>query len=129
MHELSISRAIVAEVELSARANGVDRIASVTLSIGRLAGIVPDALRFGFGIATDGSMLDGAELVIEIEPAVAWCPDGEHPIEISDMRFVCAQHGCATPELLSGKQLEILRYDTVEPLGTATEPVAARSAT
>jgi hypothetical protein len=32
------------------------------------------------------------------------------------MRFFCDVHGCATPELLSGKQLEIVRFETVDPI-------------
>ena len=73
-------------------------------------------------------MLEGAELIIEIEPTVVWCPDGEHQVELADMRFVCPEHGCATPELLSGKQLEIVRFETVDPepaSGTLSEKETA----
>lgn len=115
MHELSIARAVVAEVEDAARLHGAVAVRSVTLSIGRLAGVVPGALTFGFELASEATMLEGAELIIEIEPTVVWCPDGEHPVELADMRFVCPEHGCATPELLSGKQLEIVRFETVDP--------------
>jgi hydrogenase nickel incorporation protein HypA/HybF len=114
VHELSIARAVVAEVEEAARAHGADAVRSVTLSIGRLAGVVPGALTFGFELASEATMLEGAELIIEVEPTVVWCPDGEHPLELSDMRFFCDVHGCATPELLSGKQLEIVRFETAD---------------
>lgn len=119
MHELSIARAVVAEVEEAARLHGADAVRSVTLSIGRLAGVVPGALTFGFELASEATMLDGAELIIEVEPTIVWCPDGEHPLELSDMRFFCDVHGCATPELLSGKQLEIVRFETVDPNSSA----------
>lgn len=124
MHELSIARAVVAEVEDAARRHGADAVGSVTLSVGRLAGVVPGALTFGFELAAEATMLDGAELVIEFEPAVVWCPVGEHTLELGDVRFFCDVHGCATPELLSGKQLEIVRFETVEPdagIGTTHE--------
>jgi hydrogenase nickel incorporation protein HypA/HybF len=114
VHELSIARAVVAEVTDAARLHGADGVRSVTLSIGRLAGVVPDALVFGFELASEATMLEGAELIIEIEPTVVWCPDGEHQVELADMRFVCPEHGCATPELLSGKQLDIVRFETVD---------------
>ena len=115
MHELSIARAVVAEVEDAARLHGADAVRSVTLSIGRLAGVVPGALTFGFELATESTMLEGAELIIEVEPTVVWCPDGDHQVELADMVFVCPEHGCATPELLSGKQLEIVRFEIVDP--------------
>jgi len=116
MHELSIARAVVAEVEESARAHGATSVRTVTLSIGRLAGVVPGALTFGFELASEATLLAGAELIIEIEPTIVWCPDGEHPVELDDMRFRCPEHGCPTPELLSGKQLEIVRFETADPL-------------
>ena len=86
----------------------------MTLSIGRLAGVVPGALTFGFELASEATMLEGAELIIEVEPVVVWCPAGEHPVQLADMRFECPEHGCATPELLSGKQLEIVRFETTD---------------
>lgn len=123
MHELSIARAVVAEVEDAARLHGAVGVRSVTLSVGRLAGVVPGALTFGFELASEATMLEGAELIIEVEPTVVWCPLGDHQVELADMRFVCPEHGCATPELLSGKQLEIVRFEAVE-----AEPVEGVSA-
>lgn len=114
MHELSIARAVVAEVEDAARDHGAVAVRSVTLSIGRLAGVVPGALTFGFELASRATMLEGAALIIEVEPVVVWCPSGEHPVQLDDMRFVCPEHGCPTPELLSGKQLEIVRFETTD---------------
>jgi hydrogenase nickel incorporation protein HypA/HybF len=122
VHELSIARAVVSEVEEAARLHGAEAVRSVTLSIGRLAGVVPGALTFGFELASEATMLEGAELIIEVEPTVVWCPVGEHPLELSDMRFVCDVHGCATPELLSGKQLEIVRFETVDPIAATGSP-------
>jgi hydrogenase nickel incorporation protein HypA/HybF len=124
VHELSIARAVVAEVEDAAREHGAAVVRSVTLSIGRLAGVVPGALTFGFELASEATMLDGAELIIEIEPTVVWCPDGEHPVELDDMVFRCPEHGCATPELLSGKQLEIVRFEIADPADTPREDAA-----
>ena len=114
MHELSIARAVVAEVEDAARLHGAVAVRSVTLSIGRLAGVVPGALTFGFELASEATMLEGAELLIDVEPVVVWCPDGEHAVELADMLFICPDHGCPTPELLSGKQLEIVRFETID---------------
>jgi hydrogenase nickel incorporation protein HypA/HybF len=121
MHELSIARAVVAEVEDAARRHDATSVSSVTLSVGRLAAITPGALHFGFELASQGTLLSGAELIIQTEPLIVWCPEGEHPVELDDLRFVCPVHGCATPEMLSGKQLEILRFET----GPASGAVSA----
>lgn len=125
MHELSIANNIISEVEAAARANNVDSVASVTLSIGRLCGIVPGALLFGFEIARTKTLLAEAELIIEEEPVVVWCPDGDHTVQLEDMVFRCPEHGCQTPEILSGKGMEILRFEVADSCSGSKEEVSS----
>ena len=61
MHELSITRNVVAIV--SERAEG-QRVTRVRLEIGRLSAVVPDSIRFCFDICAQGTPLAGAELEI-----------------------------------------------------------------
>ena len=61
MHELSITRNVVAIV--SERAVG-QRVTRVRLEIGRLSAVVPDSIRFCFDICAQGTPLAGAELEI-----------------------------------------------------------------
>jgi hydrogenase nickel incorporation protein HypA/HybF len=61
VHELSITRNVVAIV--SERAQG-QRVTRVRLEIGRLSAVVPDSIRFCFDICAQGTPLAGAELEI-----------------------------------------------------------------
>ena len=110
MHEVSIARTILSEVVASAAVNDVARIGSITLRIGRLSGVVEEALRFGFEMVSVGSPAEGAELIFENEPVVVWCPDGQHRVELEGVRFFCDTHHVACSELLSGRQLELVSY-------------------
>ncbi|GAA2804669.1 hydrogenase maturation nickel metallochaperone HypA [Saccharopolyspora taberi] len=65
MHELGITQSIVDAV-LDAVDDPVIRC--VHLEIGRLSGVVPDAVRFCFDLVADGTRLSGARLDIA-EPA------------------------------------------------------------
>lgn len=61
MHELAIVEGVIDSV--------TDRlpdakITCVRLEIGALSGVVPDALRFSFDLATEGTNLQGADLEI-----------------------------------------------------------------
>ena len=67
MHELAVMQAVVDQVS---ERLGDQRVATIRLSVGRLSGVVPDALRFCFELSTSGTCLDGAELTIE-EPSGA----------------------------------------------------------
>jgi hydrogenase nickel incorporation protein HypA/HybF len=108
VHELSIAVAVVEQVEEAVREQG-RAVASLTLRIGELAGVVPEALDFSFGLATEGTALAGARLLIETVDARGRC-DGcgrEAPTGMPPVLW-CA--GCgATLTLLSGRELEIVR--------------------
>ncbi|MFE2530217.1 hydrogenase maturation nickel metallochaperone HypA [Streptomyces sp. NPDC059371] len=108
MHELSIAVAVVEQVEEAVREQG-RAVVSLTLRIGELAGVVPEALEFSFGLAAEGTALAGARLLIETVDARGRCegcgreaPTGMPPV------LWCA--GCGAPLLLlGGRELEIVR--------------------
>lgn len=91
---------------------------SITVSVGRLSGVVADALQFGFKMARQDTMLDDTELIIREVPVVVWCTDGDHLVELSEMILRCPEHGCSTPDIRSGKEMQIMEIeipDEVEP--------------
>lgn len=65
MHESGVIEDLMKAVEDAARKNGAQKVTSIKLKIGALAGIEPDHLREHFEIAAVGTMAEGAELEIE----------------------------------------------------------------
>ena len=65
MHELAIAESLVEAVQAR---TGKRTVHSVRLQVGRLSGVVPDALTFAFELAVRGTPLEGARLLID-EPA------------------------------------------------------------
>jgi len=64
MHELGITKNIVAIVSQHAKGTRVKR---VSLEIGKLSAVVPDAIRFCFDVCARGTELENADLeIIEI---------------------------------------------------------------
>lgn len=120
MHEFSIASAIVAEVRDAMVANDVEAVSDVTITIGRLSGIVAGALEFGWDIVRQGTVLADTTLTILDDPVVVWCPAGDHALELDDMVFRCVEHDCPTPEVLSGERLEIVRFTIADRAGVAT---------
>lgn len=108
MHEMSIALAVVDQVEEAARAHGAPAVRTVRLLIGELAGVVPDALTFSFGLACAGTVVEGAELAVESVPARARCAPcgGEWAVGMPP-RLVCPVCDRATAELVCGRELRI----------------------
>lgn len=67
MHELAISRNIVAIVSEAA---GARRVRRVTLEIGQVSGVMPEAIRFSFDVVAQGTVLEGATLEIRETPGM-----------------------------------------------------------
>jgi hydrogenase nickel incorporation protein HypA/HybF len=65
MHELSITSDIVAIVGAAAEGQ---RVVRVVLEVGRLAGVMPDAIAFCFDVVSKGTPVQGAALsIVEVE--------------------------------------------------------------
>ncbi|MER6220000.1 hydrogenase maturation nickel metallochaperone HypA [Streptomyces sp900105755] len=108
MHELSIATAIVEQADEWARADGADYVSAVTVRVGELSGVVPDALDFAFEVARDGTALADARLVVEQVTAHAWCgPCAEEFAVGMPPFFWCPRCDRPSTELRSGRELEI----------------------
>lgn len=70
MHELGLTREIV-DICLAHAAGR--RVVAVTLEIGVLSGVVPEAVEFCFDACTHGTLVEGARLEIIRKPASGMC--------------------------------------------------------
>jgi len=65
MHELSIAVSIVEIAQEELARHGGERVRAVHLQLGPLAGVAKEALLFSFGLACEGTAVEGSSLVIE----------------------------------------------------------------
>ncbi|MCS0639512.1 hydrogenase maturation nickel metallochaperone HypA [Streptomyces sp. LP05-1] len=133
MHELSIAVEAVARIEealdrreRSGADDGTGRVTGVTLRIGELAGVVPDALRFAFDIATESTRLAGARLEIETVRGLGRCPacGRTEPTGLPPLLW-CEPCGTAR-EVLAGRELEIACVELAGPAVAAGAADGAR---
>ena len=68
MHELSIARALVDEVEKIAVAERAQRVVSLTVQVGALSGVDPHALEWAFPVAAEGTVAGQAAAKAEKDP-------------------------------------------------------------
>ena len=83
-------------------------VKAVSVRIGAMAGVIREALDFAWGPATEGSALRGAALEIEWVPAAVWCPACAAEREPAGMRMVCPVCRTRCPQLVRGRELEVL---------------------
>jgi hydrogenase nickel incorporation protein HypA/HybF len=105
MHELSICRALVQEIEQVARAHGALRVISAAVRIGPLAGVEPALLRNCFPLACTGTLVRDAELVIESTQVRIRCRECGAQMAVANNSLICAGCGSWRIEVLEGEEL------------------------
>jgi hydrogenase nickel incorporation protein HypA/HybF len=103
MHELAITQGVVDTVT---ERTGDAPVASVRVRVGRLAGVVPDAMRFCFELVTAGTPLEGAALEIEQPEGRGRCRTCGEDFVLPDLVLLCAC-GSADVEVLAGRELTV----------------------
>jgi hydrogenase nickel incorporation protein HypA/HybF len=104
MHELSITRSVVAIV--SEQAAG-QRVTRVRLEIGCLSSVMPDAVRFCFDVCARGTPVEGASLEIVEIPGRGRCDEcaEETPLAVPAGRCPICRTGRLRPT--AGQELNI----------------------
>jgi hydrogenase nickel incorporation protein HypA/HybF len=103
MHELAITQGVV---DVVTQRTGSAPVASVRLRVGRLAGVVPDAMRFCFELVTAGTSLEGAALEIEQPEGRGRCRACGEDFVLADLILLCSC-GSADVEVVSGRELAV----------------------
>jgi hydrogenase nickel incorporation protein HypA/HybF len=131
MHEMSIAVAMVEQVTEAPAADGRRKVSAVRLRLGELAGVVADSLRFCFSLACAGTVLDGAELLIDHVPGRARCdPCGAEWATGMPPQLCCPQCEGGRAQLLSGREMQIvgLRHgDGADPAPCTADPAPVQA--
>jgi hydrogenase nickel incorporation protein HypA/HybF len=109
MHELAIAENIVQAVQTQ---TGDRTVRSVRLQVGQLSGVLTDALTFSFELATSGTPLEGAQLVIDEPGGRLHCRTCGHDVGRSDLLLLC-ECGSADVEVTAGRELALLSVEVV----------------
>lgn len=118
MHELSIVQALIEQVVQEVQASGHSgRVQRIELSIGRLSGVNPDSIRFGFEILSPSTSIEGAELAIE-EPLArcvcSACGRETELRELADLSAECPHCGSGRITVHGGRDLMLKAVELEE---------------
>ncbi|MFO0911044.1 MAG: hydrogenase maturation nickel metallochaperone HypA [Isosphaeraceae bacterium] len=120
MHELSIAENLVRIVVEALDAEGGGQVRVVRLRVGVLSGVVADALRFCYEIATAGTPLAGSRLEIETVPLEIFCSRCDRVSAVSgQVRLRCPICDEPAARIVGGREME------VESVELDDEPTAA----
>jgi len=115
MHELSIAMSMVEMATEESQRLGAERVTALHLKVGLLSGVVKDALIFSYEVACAGTPLEGSKLIIEDVPVKVYCPRCSSEKELDSIQlFACPACGELTPEVLEGRELQVVAMEIEE---------------
>jgi hydrogenase nickel incorporation protein HypA/HybF len=114
MHEMSLAMNLVTQVDRCLASFGPEaRAVRITLEVGRLRAVVPDAMRFCFQVVSEGTAAENAELVLEEVPVRVRCRRCDRDWTVEGLSFLCPD--CGDPvETLSGRELTLRSIEVEE---------------
>lgn len=107
MHELSLMESTL-EIALEyARHQKAQKIHQINLRVGAISGVVPEALEFAFDACTQNTIAAGANLKIELVPALCYCENCDREFTPPDLIYACPDCGQISSKLIQGRELQL----------------------
>lgn len=104
MHELAITEGIIAAAVPEAQKHGAQRILEIRLKIGELSGVLPAYIQECFDVVSEGTIAEGAKLVIERIPVTVRCAECGFEGAIDRKKIRCPECGGVELKIVSGRE-------------------------
>jgi len=114
MHELAIAESIINTVVDESKKNGCKAVTKIVVRVGALTDIVPEALQFGFEVASAETVISGAKLEIESVPVKGNCNNCSINFELHEHIFVCPECESFDIKMTQGDELDIAYIEIEE---------------
>lgn len=111
MHELSIALGIVDIAEKESIKANAQRVETIELEIGTLAGVEFDALDFVWPQAVKNTVLENAHRKINIIESKAKCLECEKHFDLDNYYDSCPKCKSHFKKILSGKELRVIALE------------------
>lgn len=117
MHERSLVRALLRQVEALAAEHPASRVLGIRVRVGEFSGVQPELLQSAYDELVEYSILHGAELAVEQVPLEAICQQCGERFRINDFGFKCTACGSVRLTICGGEELlfESVSMEETEP--------------
>src|SRR6266511_2626163 len=111
MHEASVMMQVLEIAWEAMQRENATLLHRVTLRVGALAGVVPEALQFAFEAMKEGPWAEKAELEVQWLPVRLYCADCDLQFESEAFPDLCPGCGSAQTEVRQGLELDVVSVE------------------
>ena len=111
MHEIGIMEHTLEIAITSAKKQNASKINQITMNIGKLSGVIPDALEFAFDVLTNKTIAENAILKINTIPVICYCNACQENFSPQEWFFECPKCHQFSNNILQGKEIELISVE------------------
>ncbi|NBD37930.1 MAG: hydrogenase maturation nickel metallochaperone HypA [Verrucomicrobia bacterium] len=111
MHEFGLMQEVVRMAVEKAEEAGATRIHCIRLRIGRISGVVPEAMRFAHEVLIEDTLAAGSTLEIEEGPVRCWCAQCKATFKPEKTVFRCPVCGTISSDVRDGREMQIVNME------------------
>ncbi len=113
MHEMAIAESLLQIVLDESARHGIRKVHRISVQVGALAAVVPEALTFCFQVVARDTLAAEARLEIETVPVVVRCPSCGELFEVEDRFDACPECGpvFSGMQMVSGREMTVLSIE------------------
>jgi len=111
MHEYSIVQSLLDSCEENAKQNNSDKIIKVIVKIGVMSGVEPDLLQTAFDTFKEGTMCEGCEFIINIQPIVIQCHKCNTKSILDKNEYCCPVCQSVELDVLDGEDMFLMSLE------------------
>lgn len=111
MHEYSVVQALLTQCEEYAKANDATKVDKVVVKIGVMSGIEAHFLEVAFNTFKEGSICDGAALIMNIQPVVIECNECRNITELEKNHYCCPTCESIDINIIEGEDMFLMSLE------------------
>lgn len=105
MHERSLVRSLLRQVQALAAEHAADRVVAIRVRVGEFSGVEPELLQSAYEELVAPTTLCGAEFMVERVPLEATCDQCGKSFAVDNYRFQCPDCGSLKLTICGGEEL------------------------
>ena len=107
MHEISLLENVREILQDHAKTQHFEQVKKITLEIGKLSCVEPEALRFGFDVVMKDSLAEKAELTLMELEGLGVCEQCKKQVSIATLYDACNLCGHPFVTVIQGNEMKI----------------------
>ena len=107
MHELAVTEGILNICKEEQKKNSFETIKEIRISVGELTGLVPSCIDYYFGIISEGTVAEGAKIIVNKLPIEIVCKECNYNGVIEKGGYTCPKCNSYRINITNGKEFYV----------------------